>query len=224
MTSRARAVGFASAAALCAGVAVSATGARPAGLESQFGALQPVVVAAAPIAAGAKLEPRTLDRAVTERRIPESFVPPGAIADRRALEGRRAAVAIPAGGYVVASMLRSSAGPAPADPRLGRAERPVEIAVEGAAALAQAAGAAARVVDVVVTTEAAPGGAGGRTYVAASAVELLALEPVGGGSAADPLPASPVDAQVATLALSRREALRLIEAESFARSIRLISH
>jgi Flp pilus assembly protein CpaB len=224
VTSRGRAVGFAAAAALCAGLAASATGARPADLEAQFGVLQPVLVASTPLPAGAKLSARTLDRAVETRRVPESFVPPGAVADPRALEGRRAAVAIAPGGYIVASMLRSATDPAPADPRLERSERPVEIAVEGAAALDRAAGAGTRTVDVVVTAEAGPGGAPGRTYVAASGVRLLALEPAGQGSAADPLPASPVDAQVATLALSRGQALRLIEAESFARSIRLISH
>jgi hypothetical protein len=94
----------------------------------------------------------------------------------------------------------------------------VEITVTGAGAL----GAATRRVDVVVTTEAGPGGGAGRTYVAARAVDLLDLRPAGGDGATDTLPGPSLDSWTATLALTRGEALRLIQAESFARSLRLI--
>jgi hypothetical protein len=68
--------------------------------------------------------------------------------------------------------------------------------------------------DVIVTSE--PAGAGqGRTYVAARRVPLLALRP--GLEGADPEGTS-----VATLGLTRRQALRLISAESFARRVTLL--
>ena len=76
--------------------------------------------------------------------------------------------------------------------------------------------------DVVVTTEPGPGGTG-RTFVAAGAVALLDLSPAGGEEAGtDVVPGPQTDSWLATLALTRGEALRLIDAESFARSVRLI--
>jgi hypothetical protein len=64
-----------------------------------------------------------------------------------------------------------------------------------------------------VTSE--PDGPGpGRTYVAAGAVPLLALAPAAGGGQEE--------LAVATLGLTRRQALRLIAAESFARKVTLL--
>lgn len=73
-------------------------------------------------------------------------------------------------------------------------------------------------VDVVVTTEPGPG-ARGRTFVAARAVPLLALA---GAGHSDSASLSGLPTYVATLALNRAQALRLIDAESFARAVRLI--
>jgi Flp pilus assembly protein CpaB len=65
-------------------------------------------------------------------------------------------------------------------------------------------------VDVVITTE-PTGAGGGHTYVAAAGVPLLAL---GAG------PEGEADGIAeATLGLTRRQALRLIAAESFARQV-----
>jgi Flp pilus assembly protein CpaB len=75
-------------------------------------------------------------------------------------------------------------------------------------------------VDVIVTTEPGPGGGGGRTYVAAENVELLALTQ--SGDAAAELPGSGVEGSTATLALTRTQSLRLIQAENFARQVRLL--
>jgi Flp pilus assembly protein CpaB len=77
-------------------------------------------------------------------------------------------------------------------------------------------------VDVVVTTEPGPGGGRGRTYVAAREVRLLALSQVGDSSVNDY--SSSDDQWTATLALTKPQALRLIQAESFARGVRLIAH
>jgi Flp pilus assembly protein CpaB len=91
----------------------------------------------------------------------------------------------------------------------------VEISVSGAEALLAAGAAEPGVkVDVVVTTEPNASGAG-RTYVAASAVPLLALGPGADGP-------GPGGAAAATLALTKPQALRLIAAESFARKLTLL--
>ena len=96
-------------------------------------------------------------------------------------------------------------------PRLANGRRPVEIAVSGAEALAVAGvDPVGSRVDVVVTTEPS-GSAAGRTYVAAAAVPLLALGPGAEGP-------GPGASAAATLGLTRAQALRLIAAESFARS------
>ena len=144
--------------------------------------------------------------------MPVRFAPPAALAAPAEALGLAPVVAVPAGSYLLATQLRSPrAGRGGA--RLGRGRRPVEIVVGGAGALsafgAQPVGSR---VDVVVTTE--PDGAGeGRSYVAAPGVPLLALGPGGEGG--------PGEAN-ATLGLTRRQALRLIEAESFARRVTVI--
>jgi hypothetical protein len=73
---------------------------------------------------------------------------------------------------------------------------------------------------VVVTTEPGPGGGPGRTYVAAKGVRLLALHE--GDANAGDIPSAGPAAWLATLAVSRAQALRLIHAQNFAREVRLI--
>jgi Flp pilus assembly protein CpaB len=98
----------------------------------------------------------------------------------------------------------------------------VEISVSGAEALAASGGDPRGTrVDVIVTTEPGPGGGSGRTYVAAERVELLALGQSDPGADAG-LPGAGSADWTATLALTRAQALRLIQAESFARQVRLI--
>lgn len=219
MSRRGRAVAFASAAALCAGLAASVAGAPRAGVEAEFGELRPAVVTKAPLSRGAGIRERDLEE-FEVRRVPQSFLPPGALSDPRQLLGRRLAVALAPGSYVLASALRVPGAVAGETQRLDPGARSVQIEVDGAGALAARPGAR---VDVVVTTEPGPGGGAGRTYIAARAVELLGLEAAGAASPDDPLPSEP-GAQLATLALGREQALRLIQAESFARSVRLLKH
>jgi len=196
---------------LAAGLAAASAAALADGYGERvargYGELRPVVIAAGPLAAGQGVDPGRLE----VRRVPVRFAPPGALASPAQAVGLEAATVVPAGSYLLASQLRP--------PRrqdgfgtLGRGRAPVEIAVSGADALLvaghQPVGAP---VDVVVTGE--PGGPGaGRTYVAAAAVPLLALGPgeEGGTTSA------------ATLGLTRRQALRLIAAESFARRVTIL--
>jgi Flp pilus assembly protein CpaB len=219
---RARAIGFASAAAVCAGLAAAASGRPAPDLAGQGGELRDVLVAARPLEARDRLAAAELRDAVEVRRIPERFVPADALASPTAIAGRRPAVAIPAGGYVLSSELAAPRSSPSDRPEADPGHRPVEITVTGAGALASGTPAARRV-DVVVTTEPGPGGGAGRTYVAAPAVELLELR-VAEDGAGDVIagPASG-DTQIATLALTRAQALRLIQAESFARAVRLIA-
>jgi hypothetical protein len=122
---------------------------------------------------------------------------------------------LPAGSYLLAAQLRPPGHGRPAQPGLIGDRRPVEITASGAAALlATGRPPTGSFVDVVVTTE--PDGPGpGRTYVAAARVPLLGLGPGPEGPGAGGTAA-------ATLGLTRRQALRLIAAESFARKLTLI--
>jgi len=148
--------------------------------------------------------------------VPDRFAPPGALAVPGDALGRIPGAIIPAGSYVLAAQLQLPE-PEPSPPAgLGGGRRPVQITVTGAEALLAAGGPPqGSRVDVVVTTE--PQGPGpGRTYVAASDVRLISLQ-----RAADSGP-GPIGGWNATLALSRRQALQLIEAENFARQVRLL--
>ena len=221
MSHRARAVSFAAAAAVCGGLAASAAGGPPGGLSAQLGELRSVVVAKRPLPPGRTLNRLTIRRLLELRRVPERFLPPDALSDPGQAVGRSPAAAIPAGGYLVGSQLAAPKSEQDPAPRLGAGRRPVEIAVEGAGALAEQAGG--RRVDVIVTSEPGPGGGAGRTYVAVRSVGLLDLRPSGGEAGSDDLLTNPAsEAWIATLALTRAQALRLIQAESFARSVRLI--
>jgi len=122
---------------------------------------------------------------------------------------------LPAGSYLLAEQLRL---PGQGDQKVaavGQGRRPVEISVSGADALLSTAVPNRRAkVDVVVTTEASAAGLG-RTYVAAAMVPLLSLGPGPDGP-------GPGGASAAILALTKRQALRLIAAESFARKLTLL--
>ncbi len=155
------------------------------------------------------------------RRIPEAFAAPDALTNPAQALGRRPAAPIPAGAYLVGSQLlapRSASTATSGELEAGR--RPVEITVSAAGPLA---GESRKRVDVIVTGEPTTGAGGGRTYVAANAVQLLALRPAGADETSAPTAAGIAELSIATLALTRAQALRLIHAQSFAREVRLIS-
>jgi Flp pilus assembly protein CpaB len=207
---RARAIAFAVAALLAAVAAGTIADGYGRSVARGYGALRPVVVAAARIPADQLLDPTGVEADLEVRQVPTRFVPAGALRDPAEALGLAPAAAIPSGAYVLAAQLRPPRSDTPG-PALAAGRRPVQIAVSGVAALA--VGGADPVgsrVDVVVTTEAGAGGAG-RTYVAAASVPLLGL---GAGPEGDV-----AGAAEATLGLTRRQALRLIAAESFARQV-----
>lgn len=214
MSRRGRALAFVLAALIAAVAAAAIADGYGASVARGYGELRPVVVVDADLASGKAIDPRRAAE-LEVRRVPLRFVPPGALESPTEAIGLVPAAAISAGSYLLASQLRAPRTDTPAGSGLGSGRHPVEIAVSGAEALLVAgAQPLGERVDVVVTTE--PSGLGpGRTYVAAAAVPLLALGRGGSGVAAEGLAA-------ATLALTRRQALRLIAAESFARRVTLL--
>jgi Flp pilus assembly protein CpaB len=209
---RGRAIAFLVAAALAAAAAAAIADGYGDSVVRGYGELRPVLVAAGDLRGGAVIDPRIASEELEVRRVPVRFAPPAALAAPREAVGLVPTVAIPQGSYVIATLLRSARTAHPAG-ILAKGRRPVEVRVSGAGALstfgAQPVGSK---VDVVVTTE--PGGSGnGRTYVAAPAVPLLALGPGGEGAPGE---------ATATLGLTRPQALRLIAAQNFARSVTVI--
>jgi pilus assembly protein CpaB len=210
MSRRARAIAFGVAALVAAVIAGTIADGYGESVARGYGALRPVVVAAAQLPAGKALDPTAAETELEVRQVPARFVPLGALRDPAEALGLVPAAAIPSGAYLLAAQLRPPRSERPG-PRLAGGRRPVQIAVRGAAALAiDGTDPIGSRVDVVVTTE--PTGAGpGHTYVAAAAVPLLGLgagpEGEAGGTAE------------ATLGLTRPQALRLIAAESFARQV-----
>jgi Flp pilus assembly protein CpaB len=216
MSRRGRAIGFAALAVGCAVASASIASAYRTSVDDRLGELRPVVTVERSIDAGTDLRGRILRTALGVRSVPERFLPPDAISDPQQVVGRRTLAAIPAGSYLLASHLRSAEPRRPSQPRLGKDLHPVEVTVSGAGALAATGSAEARV-DVVVAGEPVTGGRA-RVRVAARGVRLIGIEP------ADPSAGTAVggDSWSATLALTRSQALELIEAENFAREIRLI--
>lgn len=215
MSRRTRAIAFLGLALVTAVAAAGIADRYGSRVASGYGPLRRVVVATKSLEAESVLGPADISDGLEMRRVPVRFVPAGALRDPREALGLVPTVGLEPGSYLVASQLRTrqprrgSSGP------LGPSRHPVEIAVSGAEALLAAGSAGTgRKVDVVVTTE--PSGSGpGRTYVAVAGVPLLGLGPGADGP-------GPGGTAAATLALTKRQALRLIAAESFARKLTLL--
>ena len=222
MSHRARAGAFAATAALCAAMAAASAGGSSDDGDA-LGSLREVVVATESLDQRRVLDRERIEASLEVRRIPEAFAAPDALSDPAQALGRRPAAPIPAGAYLVGSQLLSPRQrPTPAQGDIGAGHTPVEITVSAAGPLA---GAVRQKVDVVVTGEPTTGAGGGRTYVAARGVALLELRPADAGSdpAASAVAGAGTELSVATLALTRAQALRLIHAQSFAREVRLIA-
>lgn len=212
MSRRGRAVGFLLGALMAAAAAAAIADGYGERVVAGYGELRPVLIAATDLQAGEEIDPQVATEKLEVRRVPVRFVPPGALAAPAQALGSTPGTSIPAGSYLLSSQLRSSRGPS-GGPVLGRGRRPVEIVVSGAGALsAMGVQPVGSKVDVVVTAEPEDSG-NGRTYVAASAVPLLGLGPGGEGGAGE---------ATATLGLYRDQALQLIAAQSFARSVTVI--
>lgn len=218
MKSRVRAAAFALGALACAGLSAAVAGTARTPGSGDFGILRPVVVTSATLDRGAVIGRKELGQALEGRRVPESFVPPDAFGLPEEAMGRKLATSLPAGSYLTASVFKSP-GAGGARPLRGppRGTAPVEITVTGAGALATSRAGPGDRVDVIVSGDSAPGPSAGRTYVAATGVPLLGLRE------ARAEPGLESERWIATLALTREQALRLIRAESVAAQVRLLA-
>lgn len=199
------------------GLASSRVERRERGIEERVGPPVPVVVAAADLRQGQKIDERTA-RALSVRQVPERFAPPDGLTSAEDAVGATLAAPVAAGGYVTAGALAAPGGEA-GDERgaaLAPGQRAVEIAAAGGEELAEAGPGAQ--VDVIVTSERGEGR--GRTYLALEAVELLSARPGAETGAAPDADAGPTT--LATLRVTLRQAVFLAAAQSFAREIRLL--
>ena len=215
MKARLRAAAFAVGALVCAGLSAAIAGTAGTPGAGASGALRQVVVTASPLERGTVLRPRALAEDLDIRRIPEAFVPADALGLREEALSRRLATHLPAGSYLTASSFRAPG----AQGRSGapKGTTPVEVTVTGAGALAASRTDPGDGVDVVVSGDSVPGPGAGRTYVAASGVRLLGLEEAPAEAGVES------ERWVATLALTRRQALGLIRAETSGAQVRLLA-
>ncbi len=212
MSRRTRALVFLVAALVCAVLAATVAGRYRSRVEARYGPLRAVVVATAELPAGKPIGVDRVGAALAVRRVPASFVPPGALVRPADALGRAPGATIPAGSYVLGAQLAVPHVDAPRAPGVGQGLRPVQVAVAGAEALTVGDGSPeGSRVDVVVARQ---GGLGrsAQARIAATDVRLLALRS----------PAGPGEGWSATLAVTEQQALSLIGAQSAGREIRLL--
>jgi pilus assembly protein CpaB len=213
VTRRRRAAVLLGLALLLGGLAASDVAGREAALRRGLGPTVEVVVARAAIPAGGRLVARRL----AVRRVPARYAPAGAFGAPAELRGLRAAVAIPEGSDLDASVVGDGSGEAAVAP--GPAVRAGErVAQVVAVAPVESIGPGSRV-DVLVTREGAHDG--GSTRRALQDAEVLSAEPAAadaGGGPADGLPRLHVGLRVTV-----RQAVYLAAAQAFARELRLLA-
>ena len=218
MSRRARAAAFAALAVVCAVASAAIASGYRNSIDEQLGALRAVVVVTEPLAAGEAIDRHRSQRSLSLRDVPVRFLPPDVLDDPSQAIGRKPVAPVPAGSYLLVSQLKDPGGsPDQSAPRLGHDLQPVEITVTAAGALASLGAGGPTRVDVVVAGEPVTGGRA-RVRVAAEGVRLLSIVQ----ASPEEAPAEGTDGWTATLALTRGQALDLIEAENFAREIRLI--
>lgn len=209
--SRRRALGFALLAALSAFGSMAIAARYSDGAADGYGEVRPVVVVERALRAGLALDRRSVRRSLGVSEVPERFVPPDALAHLSEALGERPQAVIPAGSYLLGSQFAQADPAQDSPPRLPSGVHPIEVAVAAAVPLSDR-GRAERV-DVVAADE--PGAiANPRVRVLARRVPLLAITrmPDGAGERR----------WQATLGLDRAQTLAVIEAENFARQIRLV--
>lgn len=212
MSRRRRAALFLAAALVCALLATMVAGRYRSRVDARYGPLRPVVVATVELRAGEPIAPERLGSALAVRRVPASFVPPGAVVSPAEAIGRAPSATIPPGSYVLGAQLAVPRSGAPRSTGVARGLRPVEVSVAGADALTvDGRSPEGSSVDVVVSRQAGLGRSA-TARIAATGVRLLALAG----------PADPGEGWSATLAVTEQQALSLIGAQSAGREIRLL--
>lgn len=211
MSRRRRALLLGGLALVLGGLAASNVASREAALERRVGGLVDVVVARAPIAAGAPIRTRALG----VRRVPRRFAPKLRIASPVVLDGLKAAVDVAPGTDLTAAMVDDGRG-ARSGPAIAAGERVAQLVALGSPDVVTRGSR----VDVLVTPEPATGERG-TAVLALEDVEVLdvrAVEPAG-GRAAD-VAAGPRVA--VALLVTLRQAVYLAAAQDFARELRVL--
>ncbi len=189
-------------------LAVNLVGGYSSSVAETYGALRPVVVLTRGLVPGQAISPEVIASSVEVRQVPTRFVPTAAIGDPSFALGLEVLAPLPSGSYLTETALRPPRRQRPGRPRAGRGRHAVELSVAGAGAITGRGR-----VDVLVTTDDDRGG--GRTVIAARKVPLLAVG-AGGQSEFGP------GLTEVTLGLTRKQAIRLVDAQSFARRITVL--
>ncbi|MCB0831637.1 MAG: hypothetical protein KDB54_10985 [Solirubrobacterales bacterium] len=189
-------------------LAVTLIGGYSSSVAESYGRLQPVVILTRGLAPGKAISPRVAAASFEIRKVPERFVPAAALSDPAPAVGMEVIGVLPAGSYLTGPVLRVPESDRPEAPRLGQGRHAVEISVSGAGALAGSGK-----VDVLVTTDDDRGG--GRTLVAARRVPLISVGQDGRSEVGPGL-------TEVTLGLTRSQAIRLVDAQTFARRITIL--
>jgi pilus assembly protein CpaB len=204
------------AAAVCAGLSVSAVDRYAGEVEAQVGPLVPVVVAARAMPRNRVLTPAEASTVLVERQVPRRFAPPDALRSRADAVGLETVAALARGDYLGRRQLRPPGRPARGAPRWSANARLVEVAVAGARTMGEVLRPGA-LVDVLITTE--RGGAAPRTFLALQRVPVVGFdsgskESLGGD-------ARSADGRL-TLRTTLRQAVLLTAADNFAREVRVV--
>lgn len=207
MSRRRRAFLLLALAALLGGLAAASVRRRETALRHALGPMTAVLVTRTPIDAGASIAAAHPALQLMPRR----YAPVDALASSGALDGAHVAVALPAGAYVTAAVLRT---PDEAAASLGPGERVADVVAHGdPTAIVPGAH-----VDVLVTRD-GDDGRRGTTTLALEDIDVLAAHRAP-GTGEDPGD----DPRVAVaLRVSVRQAVYLAAAQSFARDVRLLA-
>lgn len=189
-------------------LAVTLVGGYSNSVAGSYGELRPVVVSTRALSTGRVVTPKVAAASFEIRQIPARFVPVGALSDPEHAVGLEPVGPLPAGSYLTGPDLRPPVEAKERSNPAGKGRHAVAISVSGAGALSGSGR-----VDVLVTTDDDRGG--GSTGIAARGVPLIAVGQTGQSEAGPGL-------TEVTLGLTRRQAIRLVDAESFARRITVL--
>lgn len=219
---RLRALMFAALAAICAIASASLASGYRDGVDQQLGELTTVVVTTRDLDPDKELRPKVLERATELRQVPERFVPTDAFAGLEEIVAREPAAPIPVGSFLVASQFPLDASGSNRGPAVPPRLRPVDLTASGGTALEGLVGGGASVrVDLLVAGEPNSGG-NARVEVLARGVPLIALRPRGEALESTEAPSASSADWIATVAVPPRRVVDLVEAENYAREVRVI--
>ncbi len=189
-------------------LAVTLVGGYSSSVAQSYGDLTPVVVLTRGLTPGQGISPQVARTSFEVRQVPARFMPAAAISDPAQVVGMETVAPLPAGSYLTGPALKPPGSDKPERPVAGIGRHAVVLSVAGAGALTGTGR-----VDVLVTTDNDRGG--GATVVAARKVPLISI---GRGGQSD---AGPGLTEV-TLGLTREQAIRLVDAQTFARRITVL--